>query len=522
MSAWLTFMRDDRTGLLRWTTILLGTFCFLVWLTVFHLADTDLWAKLAIGAHFWEFGDVPQGDMFAFTPVLPRYIEHEWGAGAIFFGVLKFLGPMGLMWLKIALAFGALAAAMAVARRQAVDWNALLVLTVPAAFCLLPGYVPVVRSHAFSYCFFGLTLLGMEGIRRGGKWPCFALPPLFLVWSNIHGGFVAGLGAIAVYGVFALVKRESVKLTLLTGVACALATLVNIYGLSFWSYLIPALLHKRPFITEWQPLPLLGNDAFLGFRILFVAVIIVLLVAWRRTDKKSWPGLFLLALTAVLAWRSRRHAPFFAVTALAFTGPFLETLLRGLAARLPASLAARFKPALAVAVLYSLLAVYSAARLLPWTSFAVLAPVGDVPVREVDILSLAGAQGNLATPFGAGGYCFWRLHPRIKVSMDSRYETTFPESTFEMNQDFYNKTGTNWDRLIRDYPVDHIILEPGHWALQPADLTNRGYVLIWEDPGRSALLSLEKHASQLKQVAAGLPNTTIDPIDASIPDKWWK
>jgi hypothetical protein len=88
-----------------------------------------------------------------------------------------------------------------------------------------------------------------------------------------------------------------------------------------------------------------------------------------------------------------------------------------------------------------LLAIYTAMNSLPNASLQVLAPVGHDPVREADILMQAQADGNLATPFGWGGYATWRLYPRIKISMDGRYETTYPESTFQLNNDFYEKRG---------------------------------------------------------------------------------
>ena len=229
----------------------------------------------------------------------------------------------------------------------------------------------------------------------------------------------------------------------------------------------------------------------------------------------------MLALTAILAWRSRRHAPFFGVAALAFVGPFLQTALSDFAARLPERLRNSLKPSFAVAMLYGLLAIYTAMNSLPNASLQVLAPVGHDPVREADILMQAQADGNLATPFGWGGYATWRLYPRIKISMDGRYETTCPESTFQLNNDFYEKRGPNWDRLIRDYTVDYVILEFTQERLRPEDLLDHGYVLIWITEGHSALMALEKHAAKLRQVAAELPPTTINPLDATIPDQWW-
>ena len=502
-------------------TFLLGVFSFVVLLTAHHIADGDLWGKLAIGAHVWHFGTVPDHDEFAFTPVLPHYIEHEWGAGTIFFGVLKWAGPSGLMWLKVVLACGAVLTALCVGRKCGCAWETLLVLAIPASACILLGYIPVIRSHAFTYCFFAVTLLGLEGLGAGKKWPLAVLPPMFLLWSNVHGGFVAGLGAIAVYGVFAVLTRRHFKWFLLAGIACGAVTLINIYGLKYWVYLIPALLNKRPNIAEWQPLPLFANDVFNSFRILFVIVVCLVLAGWRKVERKNWPGLVMLAITAVLAWRSRRHAPFFGVAALAYAGPFLEAVCVVAAARLQSRVKAWLQPSRAVLVLYGALALFVAWVYLPQASADVLAPVGHDPVREVDILSRAHARGNLATPFGWGCYCFWRLAPDIKISMDGRYETTFPESTFALNNRFYGKDGPNWDQLVHDYHVDYVILEYTEERLRPADLAGDGYVLIWETPGHSALLCTQEHAEELRKVAAELPPTTINALDARIPDGWW-
>jgi hypothetical protein len=502
---------------MRGLAFALGVLSFAVVLAAHHITDGDLWAKLALGAHVWLRGGLPRHDTFAFTPTLPEYIDHEWGAGAVFFGLLKWFGPASLMGLKMALAFGALLAALAAGRRLGASWNALLWLAIPAAACLLPGYIPVLRSHTFTYCFFAATLWCLESLRAGKKWPLFVQPLVLLVWANVHGGCVAGLGTVAVYTAFALFARRRFRAMLFVSFACLAVTFINPYGLKFWPNLLPAVLHPRSRIAEWQPLPLFANDPFLAFRVLFVLVLVLLGAGWRRVANKSWPGLVMLALTACLGWRSRRHAPFFAVATLAFVGPFLPAALAGLGERVRAW----WKPAVATAALYGGVAILVAARFLPRASFEILAPVGHDPVREVDLLALAGAEGNLATPFGWGSYCAWRLHPKIKISMDGRYEAAFPESTFQLNSDFYDKRGPDWDRLLREYPVDYVLLEFTQERLRPPDLLDRGYVLIWVTEGSSALLALEKHAAKLRQVAANLPPTTVNPLDATIPEKWW-
>src|SRR6516164_9778118 len=119
--------------LMIFISAVLGILSFGILLCSRHIADGDLWAKLALGADVWKYGALPHHDVFAFTPVLPQYVDHEWGAGTIFFGLLKFFGPASLMWLKIVLAFGALGAALLTGRRSGCGWAPLLILAIPAA-----------------------------------------------------------------------------------------------------------------------------------------------------------------------------------------------------------------------------------------------------------------------------------------------------------------------------------------------------------------------------------------------------
>jgi hypothetical protein len=608
-------------------TAVIGLVCFSVILGSHHITDADLWAKLALGAHVWKLGSIPHHDIFAFTPTLAEYVDHEWGAGTIFFGLLKLFGPASLMWLKLGLALGTVGIAFMTGlrsgaldnyRAQSIRWSVLLLLGIPASACILLGFVPVIRSHTFTYFFFAATLFCLERIfsanspsplpspvgkgrgeglggacphRLWGKvWPALVIIATMLIWANVHGGFVAGLGTIAIYtgwyGVRRLAgafsqgptacfqkRRHAVSLhthtiLLIAALASLVVTCINPYGIKFWGHLLPAVLAKRAQIAEWQPLPLFATDVFMPFRILFLLVACVLVMGWKLAKRdqeqspsfpsvpsvqtRSWTGLIMLAITAYLGCRSRRHAPFFGIAALAFAGPYAEATLsrvRSWVAQagalqsnqqssnplihestkpaiygLPESvgkLIGGIRPATVVLGIYALVALYAAIYRLPLASFQVLSPVGHDPVREADILSLAHAEGNLATPFHWGSYLAWRLHPAIKISMDGRYEAAYPESTFQLNNAFFDVTGPDWDRLTRQYPVDFVILDLAQERLRPQNLKDHGYVLIWMNEGCSALLALEKHAAKLRQVANQLPPTTINPLDADMTEKWW-
>ncbi|MCH8333367.1 hypothetical protein IIC65_05490 [Candidatus Sumerlaeota bacterium] len=511
----------DRTLLILCFT--LGFFALNGILTFNNVADGDLWARMAAGAAFWTQHRVMPSDVFAFTPTLPRWIDHEWGAGLIFYTLLRIGGPSALMIFKIATALAALTACVATARRGGVRWEVVLLLTPLCAVNVIPGYVPVVRSQALTYMFFAVTLLLLEELRRGKRWPAPLVVACMVMWTNVHGGFVSGLGSVGVYTLFALHQRSNWKTFLAVFACCCLATLVNPYGVDYWGYLIPALFHDRPQIAEWRPLKFFRLDSFLWFRALFVVTIPTIVIGWKGARKKrSLPGLVMLALTALLAWRSRRHVPFFGLCALCCLGPYAQCALSDLARLVPARLHRRLRPFAALAVLYASIFITISIRYMPESSFSVLAPTGFYPVREVDILMYSGAEGNVAVPFRWGSYVMWRLHPKIKVSMDGRYEEVYPESTFEMNLAFFRKTPPDWDRLIVEHEVDYVMLNLSGSALRPRDLTGRGYTVIYRDRGASALLARDDLAPALLAfVSNELPPETIQPLDPAIPAAWW-
>jgi len=488
--------------------VVLGLFAFSSILASHNITEGDLWAQLAIGASVWEHGHLLRHDIFAFTPTLPEWVAHEWGAGVVFYGLLKAFGPSSLMLLKLALAFGALAFAFVTGRKQGCDTNILFLMALLAAACILPGYIPVLRSHAFTFLFFGVILFCLEEMRGGKRWPVGALPLVMLLWTNLHGGFASGLAMVFVYALTALCLRKNVAKFAGVATMCAAVTFINPYGLKFWQYLIPALLHPRARITEWRPLPLFAWDEWRGFRVFFLLTMAAIALGWKNTPRKNFQGLAVTALSAFMGWRVRRHGPFFGVAALAFAGPYFA----GAAAALPSAIRAKISPISAVGVLYVAIAFYAAIVALPRVSWQPFAPIGEDPVRETDILSLAKARGNLASPFGWGSYLSWRLYPSIKVSMDGRYETTYPESTFLLNANFFDHTG-DWFKLCRDYKVDYVILDLQYERLRPEDLIAHGYVLIWKQDDVSALLCLPEHAAPLLEAVRNLPTTTIDPLD---------
>jgi hypothetical protein len=183
-----------------------------------------------------------------------------------------------------------------------------------------------VRPHVVTIVFLGLTygLLCDFDSGRIGVGRLFWLVPLFVVWSNIHGGALGGLATLvlAVAGWclarFAgigspIVRFGQIPLLVLLVVASGLTVLVNPYGLRLprvWLEIMQSPVVPQV-IQEHAPLDLRSPD---GWMVLLLGVIYTgALVSTRpMRPRVTWllPLVwFYLALTRV------RHTPLFSITA---------------------------------------------------------------------------------------------------------------------------------------------------------------------------------------------------------------
>jgi hypothetical protein len=487
----------------------------------FREADYDIFHQLAVGAHWLQTGTVQDREVFSFQPTLPLVINHEWGTGILSVLILKAAGSGGLLLWKALLGILALAAPLWLARRAGAPHGALLLLAPVAALGVLPGYVPAVRAHVMTYTGFALLLALVEVTRRTRAWwPVPVAAALMLVWANCHGGFVAGFGLVGVFALGSWKDRAAFLRLAVMGVACMLVTLANPWGFGYWPHHLMALGHKRPMIGEWAAIEPFALDVFTGYRLLVPVTVAVIAWGWKRVPAHDWPMLAMLVLTLALPFSARRHAPFSAVMALPAMAPYLAVLWAAHGRRLEA----RGLPLRAIGTgACAALCIAAAVLLGPGIRFSIRAPMGLFPVREADLLDRSGLSGNLANPFGWGCYLMWRLHPRIKVSIDGRYEAAYPEESFLANQLFHSHAGPGWDRLLKEHTVDFVILDLQGAALRPGHLAAYGFRTVFEDEGTSALLVHERRLAEFTAAMDGVSLETLptqDPFDLAIAERW--
>jgi len=449
--------------LLSFMVVLTGLYLLFVSLFSRNLGDNDLWGYLSFGRVFWEKGYFPSHDIFSYTPTKALWIYHEWLTGVIFYVILMHAGPAGLQLLQYLIIILTLCLIYATAIKKGANTVFALIALIPAMLLISFGYFPV-RAQIFTYLFFVLTVYILETAKIKRQWEMLLwLLPVYILWCNLHGGFVAGLGIIALYTLGEGISGKKIVPFIAIFFLAGLATLINPYGLEYWRFLTDSLSMSRPEIGEWfsvstalktnyQPVPV--------FVFILLSSISILIVLWR--GKKSLTELIIIAATIYIGVRHVRHTIFLGIIFGTFMPRMLNDLWKSCLARRqnltknPLSF-----PLVMLTIVFLFIYWFSnqsmIANIKP--SFAISAFPSRYPVGAVEWMKKNHSGGKILPDFDWGEYIIWECYPDLKVAMDGRYETVYEEKTCREYFDFL--TGREgWNVFLKKYPPDFILIKP--------------------------------------------------------------
>ena len=202
------------------------------------IQDPDFWWHLRAGQLILQHGGLLGNDPFTYTVANHHWTMHEW-LNEVVFAVEFSIGGLGLIVLVLsAVTWLGLLAVMQKARLRNPGRGVLglgMLIAVVAGF---PIWGP--RVQMITFAFSALTLFLVERYMvRGGK-AMWLLVPLFVLWSNLHGEFVVGLGFIVVILVAELVggrlrmpdgaPRSRLLPLLYLLIACTAVSMINLNG----------------------------------------------------------------------------------------------------------------------------------------------------------------------------------------------------------------------------------------------------------------------------------------------------
>jgi hypothetical protein len=197
-----------------------------------------------------------------------------------------------------------------------------VVFSILAPFALnLGGWMAFnnIRAQLFTLLFLVILFFLLDLDRRGNRWWALIWFPLFIVWSNMHGGAASGMGILGVYclarTIEAILKTVSPQKTLqrvghliLIGIVTLILLIVNPYGWGYIPYLIRAVSMDRSLILEWRPIWEIRLPLIYGITVLIAGYAI-----WREGRSSIFESMAIL-LTAYLAAKHYRHGSLYAVT----------------------------------------------------------------------------------------------------------------------------------------------------------------------------------------------------------------
>jgi len=206
---------------------------------------------------------------------------------------------------------------------------------VVCGFALFAGaYHFYARPHMATLALMAVTMAWIVDFESGRRsaWRLFALIPLFIIWTNLHGGVLGGtltLGlAVAGWGILFLIKRGYTpiktwrKAFLLVGIvmACTLTPFINPFGMEMlrtWQRIVGSNAMKE-FVSEHQPLSIANTSgqvtvAFGAFYLIMLAGVL------PRLPRVSW---LIPLVWLVLTFQGIRQGPLFSVVAVVVLADF--------------------------------------------------------------------------------------------------------------------------------------------------------------------------------------------------------
>lgn len=408
-----------------------------------NTVDNDLWGHVLYGQRAWVRGGLEYTDVLSWTAAGRPWINHELLAELVMGGVHRIGGGTGLWLLMIGFAIVTVGLALRAGRGTggAQGWIALTLFAV-SINTIATGYA--VRPQLFTMLALVLLLLILRRIAHGSAAWAIAVPCLFGLWVNSHGGYIAGL---VVVGTSACAAAAQSRFTargsarpvipwLILPVLALAGALCNPWGWRLLAWTAGSILLPRPGIGEWHPL------GFSPPGLALIAIILVSATGWyfsRRAHR--WWEMAALIVLAAMALRSQRHTPLFALANLILTPHHLAGALERLAPRCRSLVRLALRPVVQwpVAAMLGANAALtfgqslSAPRVHPFT----LEIERDVfPEAAAAFIQEHGLAGNTITFFDWGQQALWRL-PNNPVSFDGRLDTVYPVAVMDAHWRLY-------------------------------------------------------------------------------------
>ncbi len=381
----------------------------------------------------------------------------------------------------------------------------------------------------FSVIFFAAFLSILWQYYHTGRAPLWLLPPIMIVWVNVHFGFAAGLGLIAAYLGTEILEmicgqaRRRAAIQRIRGawvwlLATAVATLINAWG---WGLYRALLLQQRAnaeqqhWIAEWKGVRLNWPTASAAFTLggtrsaLFSLAVVAVIAGVLALLHRQFGAALILFAASYAPFRHVRMGAVFACVVVVIAGPILLDAITRIGAGIRAP-QLRWALASASVMAFAVLAYARSADLVTnrfyFGTMPQLSTFGTglswwFPQRAAEFIEREQLPGELFNSYGEGGYVTWQLGPQRLDYIDGR-DTLFGLPRVERARDLLKSPpdAPIWEEETSRFGISTILLsradlEHGHlreycasnrW--QPVYVDEVSAVIVRRTPQTEALI----------------------------------
>lgn len=465
----------QRQGL-KWIMVLLTV------LTVFayypdQADDYDTWWHLKYGELYvtnvtWH---IDHSD-FSWTPSIADWKKVTWLGSSLLFCAYKAASYQGLYLLRLAVFAGVVLLLLRFIKKAGDSFG---ITHLAGLFLIAVAINPTaiyLKPEMFTILFFAAVVYVYFIAKQSSKNLFYIYPVIFVLWVNIHAGYVIGLvfitgvmiGETGTYLFFeknSLPKDLLIKLVIFTGLSYA-ALMVNPYGVSFITGHFARILSTEQginrllvdsYINRWQylfPKTYVFRRTNTAWALVFMQVSFLALCAYCFL-KKRYLDLTVLGINIIFFYFSMKMAR----GALYF--PFIwffSVIYVVKHAGLKRLKDASAPYALLAVLLCAVICNYNTVTANTYTSWFGSNPDECVPKEETDYVMSHNLPAPVFNDYLTGGYMIWSMYPRYKVFIDPRYQP-YVNGVWEDFMQFRRKPDPDGlNALIAEYPFKTAIL----------------------------------------------------------------
>lgn len=427
--------------------------------------DGDLPRHLLTGKYILESKTVPATELFIHPYLNRPNVSHssEWLSDLIFYITYLYTGLAGVT----ALAALLLASTFTILYGKL---SARLSLRIPVFIIVAWGAIATslnwaVRPHLISMFLLTIWLIWADELRRGEKIPLWRFPALMLLWTNLHGEFIAAILVLLAYSIGWVIDYllDPANASLSVGkniwlalVLSALTSLINPGGIGPWAGILGFVnnqyLMSRMLEANTPNFQMPEMKVLLG-----LLAISIFLLAIKKEKLSSGQGLLLAGFSAMSLIAVRNiHlygivAPFVLAETLSETKNIrliarLETTLQNVEGKIKGI----FWPIMTVVALSAFVITNTIMQ-----AFYQFSPP-MFPVHAVEWLEKNPQQGKMFNELNWGGYLALYLWPEQLTFIDSMADVT---GEVTMQYEIVITLSDGWHVIFEQYNIEWAIIE---------------------------------------------------------------